>query len=129
MATRWIIAGNNGQLGRALARALARPGREVVAAFDLPEVDIADPEAVAAVFAGVGDPPDFVVNAGGVICGAVEYAGGTETDAFRTIDERIRTNTTEMLDVVTREGIATRDAVTATTRRRIAEAMSVRRFH
>jgi len=63
MATRWIIAGNNGQLGRALARALARPGREVVAAFDLPEVDIADPEAVAAVFAGVGDPPDFVVNA------------------------------------------------------------------
>jgi glutamate dehydrogenase/leucine dehydrogenase len=73
--------------------------------------------------------PDFVVNAGGVICGAVEYAGGTETDAFRTIDERIRTNTTEMLDVVTREGIATRDAVTATTRRRIAEAMSVRRFH
>jgi dTDP-4-dehydrorhamnose reductase len=63
MATRWIIAGNNGQLGRALTRALARPGYEVVAAFDLPEVDIADPEAVAAVFAGVGDPLDFVVNA------------------------------------------------------------------
>ena len=63
MATRWIIAGNNGQLGRALTRALAVPGHEVVAAFDLPEADIADPEAVAAVFAGVGDPPDFVVNA------------------------------------------------------------------
>ena len=63
MATRWIIAGNNGQLGRALTRALAGPGHEVVAAFDLPEADIADPEAVAAVFAGVGDPPDFVVNA------------------------------------------------------------------
>ena len=63
MATRWIIAGNNGQLGRALTRALAGPGHEVVAAFDLPEADIADPEAVAAVFADVGDPPDFVVNA------------------------------------------------------------------
>jgi dTDP-4-dehydrorhamnose reductase len=63
MATRWIIAGSKGQLGRALTRALAGPGREIVAAFDLPEVDIADPEAVAAVFAGVGDPADFVVNA------------------------------------------------------------------
>jgi len=63
MATRWIIAGNNGQLGRALTRVLAGPGREVVAAFDLPEVDIADPDAVAAAIAGAGDPPDFVVNA------------------------------------------------------------------
>lgn len=63
MATRWIIAGNNGQLGRALTRALARPGYDVVAAFDLPEVDIADPEAVADVFAGVGGSADFVVNA------------------------------------------------------------------
>jgi dTDP-4-dehydrorhamnose reductase len=63
MATRWIIAGSNGQLGRALTRALTGPGREIVAAFDLPEVDIADPEAVAAVFAGIGDPADFVVNA------------------------------------------------------------------
>jgi dTDP-4-dehydrorhamnose reductase len=63
MATRWIIAGNNGQLGRALSRALAGPAHEVVAAFDLPEVDIADPEALAAVFASVGEPPDFVVNA------------------------------------------------------------------
>ena len=70
MATRWIIAGSNGQLGRALTRALTGPGREIVAAFDLPEVDIADPEAVAAVFAGLGDPADFVVNAGGIInCG------------------------------------------------------------
>jgi dTDP-4-dehydrorhamnose reductase len=63
MATRWIIAGNKGQLGCALTRALATPGHEVVAAFDLPEVDIADPTAVAAVFESIGAAPDFVVNA------------------------------------------------------------------
>jgi dTDP-4-dehydrorhamnose reductase len=63
MATRWIVAGSGGQLGRALSRVLAGPDREVVAAFDLPEVDIADPRAIAAVFEGVGEPADFVVNA------------------------------------------------------------------
>jgi dTDP-4-dehydrorhamnose reductase len=63
MATRWIIAGNKGQLGCALTRALATPGREIVAAFDLPEVDIADPAAVASEFERIGGAPDFVVNA------------------------------------------------------------------
>jgi dTDP-4-dehydrorhamnose reductase len=64
MGTRWIIAGDKGQLGRALSRALAlRPEHEVVAAVDLPEVDIADPPAVAALLATGGAPPDVVVNA------------------------------------------------------------------
>jgi dTDP-4-dehydrorhamnose reductase len=64
MRTRWIIAGDKGQLGRALSRALAlRPEHEVVAAVDLPEVDIADPPAVAALLASGGAPPDVVVNA------------------------------------------------------------------
>jgi dTDP-4-dehydrorhamnose reductase len=64
MATRWIIAGNEGQLGRALTRALtSAPGHEIVAAVDLPEVDIADPRAVEALLARAGDPADYVVNA------------------------------------------------------------------
>jgi dTDP-4-dehydrorhamnose reductase len=64
MGTRWIIAGSQGQLGRALVRALAlRPEHEVVAAVDLPEVDIADPPAVSALLATGGAPPDIVVNA------------------------------------------------------------------
>lgn len=63
MATRWIITGSKGQLGRALQRVLSGPGREVVAAVDLPELDVADPAAVDALLAGVGDPPDFLVNA------------------------------------------------------------------
>jgi glutamate dehydrogenase (NAD(P)+) len=34
--------------------------------------------------------PDLVVNAGGVICAATEYRGGTETMAFGAIEEKIR---------------------------------------
>jgi dTDP-4-dehydrorhamnose reductase len=64
MGTRWIIAGSQGQLGRALSRALAlRPEYEVAAAVDLPEVDIADPGAVQRLLACGGAPPDVVVNA------------------------------------------------------------------
>jgi dTDP-4-dehydrorhamnose reductase len=64
MGTRWIIAGNEGQLGRALTRALAAaPGCEIVAAADLPDVDIAEPEAVKALLTSGGAPADYVVNA------------------------------------------------------------------
>jgi len=61
---RFIITGHRGQLGCALLRAIAaRPGSEVVAAVDLPEVDIADPEAVDALIHSTSSPPDVVVNA------------------------------------------------------------------
>jgi dTDP-4-dehydrorhamnose reductase len=62
--TRWVIAGCRGQLGFALGRQLAaQPGCEIAAAVDLPEVDVADPEAVALLFQKLEAPPDFVVNA------------------------------------------------------------------
>jgi glutamate dehydrogenase/leucine dehydrogenase len=35
--------------------------------------------------------PDFIANAGGVICAAVEYRGGTQALALQTIEEKIRT--------------------------------------
>jgi len=61
---RFIIAGHRGQLGRALSRAIAaRKAGEVVAAVDLPEVDIADPGAVAALLDGAATPADVVINA------------------------------------------------------------------
>jgi glutamate dehydrogenase/leucine dehydrogenase len=72
--------------------------------------------------------PDFIVNAGGVICGAVEYTGGTEADAFRLIDERIRANTTAMLERTDTEGILPRQAAMRTARQRVEAAMSSRRF-
>jgi glutamate dehydrogenase/leucine dehydrogenase len=46
---------------------------------------------------GILSIPDFIANAGGVICAAVEYHGGTQHQAMRTIEEKIRANTAEML--------------------------------
>jgi glutamate dehydrogenase (NAD(P)+) len=52
--------------------------------------------------------PDFIANAGGVICGAVEYRGGTLADAFQTISEKIRHNTTLVLEKVAQTGMLPR---------------------
>ena len=51
--------------------------------------------------------PDFIANAGGVICAAIEYHGGTQAQAFAIIEERIRANTRETL-----AGVARRDRPT-----------------
>jgi glutamate dehydrogenase/leucine dehydrogenase len=89
----------------------------------------ATPEAEARLFErGILVLPDFIVNAGGVICGAVEYAGGTKADALRIIDERIRANTATMLQRAAAEGIPPRDAALTSTRRRLDEAMATHRF-
>ena len=77
---------------------------------------------------GVLTLPDFIANAGGVICGAVEYAGGTKADALRIIDERIRQNTTRMLDRADEEGISPREAAGRFARLRLERAMASRRF-
>jgi len=72
--------------------------------------------------------PDFIANAGGVICGAVEYAGGTKRDALTTIDERIRANTAAMLDRADADGVSPRAAAAVMARDRLDRAMSTRRF-
>jgi glutamate dehydrogenase/leucine dehydrogenase len=41
--------------------------------------------------------PDFIANAGGVICASVEYHGGSQAQALATITEKISANTQEML--------------------------------
>ena len=88
----------------------------------------ATPEAEARLHErGVLVLPDIVANAGGVICGAIEYAGGTKADALRTIDERIRANTKAMLDRAEADGWSPREAALEGARRRVAEAMSMRR--
>ena len=64
MDTHWVITGCRGQLGYALGRQLAEePGCEVMAAVDLPEVDISDPKAVGRLLDGLDPAPDFLVNA------------------------------------------------------------------
>ncbi len=64
VTTRWVIIGCRGQLGTALVRQLeADPESEILAAVDLPELDVADPEAVVRLFDGLGGDADVVVNA------------------------------------------------------------------
>jgi glutamate dehydrogenase (NAD(P)+) len=71
--------------------------------------------------------PDFIANAGGVICAAIEYHGGTQAQAFAAIEERIRANTRETLERARAEGGLPRDAATRMARERVHEAMRYRR--
>lgn len=71
--------------------------------------------------------PDFIANAGGVICAAVEYRGGTEAQAMTTIAEKVRENTSEVLQIVRKTGVLPRDAATQLAETRLREAMSFRR--
>jgi glutamate dehydrogenase/leucine dehydrogenase len=89
----------------------------------------ATPEAEARLHErGILSLPDFIANAGGVICGAVEYAGGSQIEAFATIDERIRANTTLMLDRASAAGVQPREAALEMALDRLHAAMSTRRF-
>ena len=72
--------------------------------------------------------PDFIANAGGVICGAVEFAGGSEAQVFGIIEEKIRRNTAEVLERMKHERILPREAAVAMSRERLAEAMRYQRF-
>lgn len=73
--------------------------------------------------------PDFVANAGGVICGSVEYHGGTETLALETIAERVRRNTADVLEAAASQGVTPREAAVAIARHRVEQAMGYSRFH
>lgn len=78
---------------------------------------------------GVLSIPDFIANAGGVICAAVEYHGGTEKTAFETIATKIATNTRAVLEAAARDGIRPSEAATALAERRVHDAASYRRWH
>jgi dTDP-4-dehydrorhamnose reductase len=61
---RWVVTGCRGQLGHALlAQLAADPESEVIAAVGHRELDVADPEAVEALFARLPAEPDVVANA------------------------------------------------------------------
>lgn len=75
---------------------------------------------------GVINVPDFIANAGGVTCAAVEYRGGMETQAFEEISEKIRRNTEEVLERSRDEGIEPRKAAVDLARERVRQAMRYR---
>ena len=71
--------------------------------------------------------PDFVANAGGVICGVVEYHGGTQRQAFDMIESKIRDNTREVIELSVATGIDPRAAAMEITEQRVREEMGHRR--
>ena len=77
---------------------------------------------------GVLVVPDFIANAGGVICAAVEFHGGSEAAAFEAIEEKITRNTREVLEATTASGAQPRDAAIALAEQRVRKAMSTRRW-
>ncbi len=77
---------------------------------------------------GVLSLPDFIVNAGGVICAAVEYHGGTQTLAFQTIEEKIRENTRAVLEAMRARNVSPRQAAVDLARQRVVSATGYRRF-
>jgi glutamate dehydrogenase (NAD(P)+) len=88
----------------------------------------ATPEAEAILHQrGVLSVPDFIANAGGVICAAVEYHGGTQSQAFAAIEEKIRENTRAVLERARSERILPRAAAVELARARLLEAQGYRR--
>lgn len=76
---------------------------------------------------GVLVVPDFIANAGGVICASVEYRGGTQRSAVDYIDKKIRTNVHAVLEE-SRHKTLPRAAAVALAERRVRVAMKTRRW-
>jgi len=76
---------------------------------------------------GILSVPDFVANAGGVICASVEYHGGTQRRAFEAIDEKIRENTREVLERARAREQRPAEAALELAKQRVGEAMAYRR--
>ena len=77
---------------------------------------------------GVLVVPDIIANAGGVICAAVEYRGGTQKTALETVDEKVRANTAKVLAAAKADAITPRDAARQLAETRLKRAMSHRRW-
>lgn len=76
---------------------------------------------------GVHVIPDFIANAGGVICAAVEYQGGTEQTARETIYQKLRFNTEEVIRISLDAKIPPREAANDLAAERVKIAMRFRR--
>ncbi len=73
--------------------------------------------------------PDYIANAGGVICAAVEYHGGSQLTAFQEIAEKIKCNTTAVLEAMQEKNILPRQAADDLAACRLRRAMATRRWN
>jgi glutamate dehydrogenase (NAD(P)+) len=73
--------------------------------------------------------PDFIANAGGVICAAMEYQGMSETATLQVVEEKLRRNTKLVLEASAEKGLMPRVAAEKMARDRIEKAMSFRRWN
>lgn len=72
--------------------------------------------------------PDFIANAGGVICAAMEYQGASQAAALASIEEKLRRNTEMVLSAAKSQGILPRQAAMDLALQRVRKAMSFRRW-
>ena len=77
---------------------------------------------------GVCVVPDFIANAGGVICAALELQRATEHAALAAVQERIRANIVAVLDRADASGNTPRQAAEALALERVRSAMQTRRW-
>ncbi len=77
---------------------------------------------------GILNIPDFIANAGGVICAAMEYQGESQTGAMQAIEEKIRRNTFEVLRRARDQRCLPREAAQAFATARVEAAMRTRRW-
>jgi glutamate dehydrogenase (NAD(P)+) len=77
---------------------------------------------------GVLVVPDFIANAGGVICAAMEYRGATQALAFAAIEEKLRANTRQVLEVIAKTKRPPREVAMELAVARVNKAVSYRRW-
>ena len=72
--------------------------------------------------------PDFIANAGGVICAAMEYQGASRTAAMDIIEDKLTYNVRRVLDTARSESCMPREAAEGIAHRRVRRAMGLRRW-
>lgn len=71
---------------------------------------------------GIVSIPDFIANAGGLICGSVELQGGSADDALAQVVDKVSANTRAVLDRAAVHGMTPRAAAVALAMDRIRTA-------
>jgi len=72
--------------------------------------------------------PDFIANAGGVICAAMEWQGASEIVAMQTVKEKVRHNTRRVLEDSRADHCTPREAALKLAEQRVRAAMRHRRW-